>query len=825
MKNYAVLCFVVMSVCALSQNHSMEHGMGEHKAPAPTPTVAPQHKGHDMKMPATETVTTGSTMGNMDHDMSGQNTSTVSQPMTMENMDHGNMATAKYVGKKVIYDLYINDTVVNFTKRKRHALAINGQIPAPTLSFTEGDTAVIRVHNLMHMETSIHWHGVLLPNKEDGVPYLTTEPIKSHATYTYTFPIIQSGTLWYHSHTMHQEQSGLYGALVFHPAKKQYDLKEKVVLLSDWTDEKPHQVQRYLKRSGEWYAMRKNALQSYGEAITAGYFKDKLKQEWNRMPAMDVSDVYYNKFLSNGQEKLNITDVKPGEIIRLRIINGSSSSYFTVQYAGGPMQVIAADGINIQPFYTDKLVFATAEAYDVLITVPEEGAAELRSTVSDVSGYTSVYIGNGMVMKAPDVPRINYFRMLHEMNKMGVMSMKSTKDKGEMKGDMKGMDMGDTTMMHGKQDMNMNGHRMDMGGHNMEMKKDVKSNKPLNEQRSDMMGMDTKSMQMDGMDMEFNYDKLRALDKTTLDSTKKWHEYKFKLTGNMLRYVWSIDNKTLSQADKILIKKGENVRFTFENTTMMRHPMHLHGHYFRLVNAQGEYSPLKHTFDIKSMETVTIEFEATEEQDWFFHCHILYHMMAGMARIVSYEGSEQNRFAKNGYRKLKKEDNKLYSWFDLSLHSQGAWLEANVSNNKNALEFEGRADLKGNYETETHLLRYLDKRQFFAAYIGYDFRENKTLALADKVDSKDNRRVFDIGVYYMLPMLIRSEWRVTQTGKLRLQLERRDLPLSNNLFLDLRANTDKEYTVAVRYMISKYFSISTNYDSDYKWGAGLTIHY
>jgi CopA family copper-resistance protein len=721
-----------------------------------------------------------------------------------------------HIGKTVEYDLYINDTMVNFTGKHRHAMAVNGQIPAPTVTFTEGDTAVIRVHNLMKMETSIHWHGILFPNKEDGVSYLTTVPIKPGTTHTFSFPLIQSGTFWYHSHTMLQEQSGLYGSIVIHPAKKEYDLKEYVIVLSDWTDENPHQVLRYLKRAGEWYAIKKGALQSYGEAIASGYFKDKLKQEWSRMPAMDVSDVYYNKFLMNGSEKTYFKDVKPGEVVRLRIINGSASSYFNLQYAGGDMQVISADGINIKPFSIDKIEIATAETYDILITVPEDGSAELRATSSDVTGYSSGFFGDGMLMKAPDIPKLNYFQMMRDMNEMS---------------DMSGMDMNGTGKKKDKMDM---GGKMDQPKtDNPKMPSDTtpqKKDQPMNMQSDNNVGMaemDMKNMPgMDmGMDMGFSYDKLRALHPTTLDTTRKWREVHLKLTGNMLRYVWSFDNKTLSAADLILIQKGENVRFILENTTMMRHPLHLHGHFFRFVNAQGEYSPMKHTFDIKAMETVTIEFEADEQQDWFFHCHILYHMMAGMARIVSYEGSEQNEFARTGYKKLKREDNKLYPWFDLSLHSQGAWLEGNISNNKNALEFEGRVDWKGDYETETHLLRYLDKKQFFAVYLGFDKRNNKTLPLADISDSKDNRQVIDAGFYYLLPMLVRSEWRITQTGKVRLQLERRDIPLSNNFFFDIRANTDKEYTVGFRYMVSKYLSLSTNYDSDYKWGAGLTWHY
>ncbi len=702
-----------------------------------------------------------------------------------------------YTGKKVEYDLYVTDTMVNFTGKHRHAIAINGQIPAPILEFTEGDTAIVRVHNGMKMETSIHWHGLLLPNKEDGVPYLTTVPIEPGETHVFTFPLIQSGTYWYHSHTMLQEQSGLYGSIVIHPALEEPKLKEYVLLLSDWTDENPHQVLRYLKRGGEWYAIKKGALQSYGEAIAAGYFKDKLKQEWQRMPAMDVSDVYYNKFLMNGQEKNYFKDAKPGEIIRLRIINGSASSYFTLQYGMSYMRLIAADGINITPISVNKLEIAVAETYDVLITVPENGAAELRATSWDVIGFSSAYFGNGTVMNAPEIPKLNYFKMMREMGSMNMSGM-----------NMGGMDM----------------KNMDMNTKDMKMQPDAMPKK---------MGMDNMSNMdmgnMPGMDMampgEFNYNMLRSLHSTTLDSTLKPREVKLTLTGNMLRYVWSFDFKTLSVADKILIRKGERVRFVLTNNTMMRHPLHLHGHFFRFINAQGDYSPMKHTFDIKPMETITIEFEANEEQDWFFHCHILYHMMSGMARIVSYDSSEQNEFAKTGYKKLKKEDNILYPWYDLSVHSQGAWFSGNISNNKTALEFEGRVNWKGNFETETHLLRYLDKKQYLAFYVGYDYRKNKTLPLFNKPNSKDNRHVFDAGFYYLLPMLIRSEWRIDNTGRLRLQLERRDLPLSNNFFFDFRVNTDKEYTVGFRYMVAKSFSISTNYDSDYKWGAGLTWHY
>ncbi|WP_210521148.1 multicopper oxidase domain-containing protein [Hymenobacter terricola] len=749
-------------------------------------------------------------------------------PLGQDPRGHVVEPRATHRGHRVEYDLYVDERKVNYTGKTRLAIAINGQFPAPTLRFTEGDTALIRVHNQMSVETSIHWHGILLPNKEDGVPYLNTAPIEPGGTHTFTFPLIQSGTYWYHSHTRLQEQSGLYGSIVIQPREIKYEMKEYVLLLSDWTDYQPKELLRYLKRAGEWFGVEKGATQSYGEAIAAGYFKDKVKQEWGRMPAMDLTDIYYSKFLSNGREKSYYPDARPGEVVRLRVINGSSSSYFFLQYAGGPMQVIAADGGNVEPFPVSRLQIATAETYDLLVTIPPVGAAELRATANDITGYSSSYFGTGEPVKVPDLPRINYFQMMRENGRMGKMT--GVKVGGSSQMDMKGMDM--------------KGGRQDMKG------MDMKGQQPNQAADPSMKGMDTKNgtmqdkgsmagMNMAGMSMgsgagDFNYNQLRALHPTTLDSTRPWREVKLTLTGNMLRYIWSFDNKTLSEADKIPIRRGENVRMIFTNQTMMRHPLHLHGHFFRMVNAQGAYSPMKHTFDIPAMGTVTIEFEANAEQDWFFHCHILYHMMAGMARIVSYDASPQNEYAQTNYKILKRDDAKVYPWFDLAVHSQGAFLEGNLSNNRSALEFEGRVNYKGNYETETHLLHYLDKQQFWAGFVGYDFRDNKTLRSAADAEggtrrTSDNNRNFrrqaEVGVYYLLPMLVRAELRTDLTGQPRLQLQRRDLALSNNVFMDIQGNTDKEFTIGFRYMVRKYASLSTNYDNQYGWGAGLTFHY
>lgn len=703
-------------------------------------------------------------------------------------------------GKQTVYNLNISDTLVTFAAGSlKSAIAVNGTIPAPTLFFTEGDTAVIHVRNLMEEETSVHWHGILLPNAADGVPYLTTPPIKPGETYTFSFPVFQNGTYWYHSHTGLQEQVGLYGSIVIYPGSRKPQ-KEKVIVFSDWTNESMATVFRSLKANYEWYAIRRHSVQSWGEALVRGYLGDKVKQEWQRMPAMDVSDVAYDAFLANGKEVTEYPEYKPGETIRLRMINGAAGSYFWIQFAGGPMTIVAADGKDVKPVIVNKIDFPIAETYDVLITIPAEGAYELRATSADISGYSSTFFGSGKIIYAPDIPPLDYLAMLAARSSMD-------------------MDM---------DDMNMD---MDSSGEN--------TMKDMHMKDMDMKDMDMKDMDMEksnnampGMEMPdttvnevLSYNMLRSVAPTAFDTALPVREIQFTLSGNMLRYIWSFNDSPLSKADKILIRKGEVVRMKFVNTTMMRHPLHLHGHFFRLINEQGKYSPLKHTFDIQPMESVTIEFLASEEKDWFFHCHILYHMMSGMARIVSYEGSEQNEFAKTGYSMLKGEDNFISAWFDLSVLSNSAWFEGYVSNLDYQLRFDGRGTWKGDYETETHLLRYLDKDDFLAAFIGYDLRLNRTLAKSSVPNTKDNRRVFEVGVLYLLPFFFESELRIDQTARVRFQLQRRDMPITSRLFFDGRVNTDKEYTVGLRYFITRTFSVSALYDSDYGIGAGISVRY
>jgi FtsP/CotA-like multicopper oxidase with cupredoxin domain len=364
-------------------------------------------------------------------------------------------------GQKVVrYDLFVKDTLVNFSGKKiKRAIAVNGQIPMPTFTFTQGDTAEIYVHNELNEETSLHWHGLLLPNKYDGVPNLTQMPIKPHTTHLYRFPIIQNGTHWYHSHTGLQEQIGMYGNFVM--LKKANDptfrkgiddLPTLPIVLSEWTDYNPENVHRMLHNATDWFAIKKNAVQSYGESIKAGHFKTKVKNEWKRMLAMDVSDVWYDRIFINGKYESDLKSapffksegverkLKGGDKVRLRISNGGASSYFWLNYAGGKFLVVANDGNDVEPVEVDRLIIAVSETYDIVLTIPAEGTAyEFTATTEDKTNSASIFIGDGIKQLIQPMGRLKYFEGMKMMNSM--MKMDGNLDDMGMAMSLNQMDM------------------------------------------------------------------------------------------------------------------------------------------------------------------------------------------------------------------------------------------------------------------------------------------------------------------------------------------------------------------------------------------------
>ncbi len=718
------------------------------------------------------------------------------------------------------YDLYVKDTIVNFTGKEKRAIAVNRQIPMPTLTFIEGDTAEIYVHNQLKETTSLHWHGLFLPNKEDGVPNLTQMPIKPNTTHIYRFPIIQSGTHWYHSHSGLQEQIGMYGNFVM--LKKQSDptfrkgiddLPTVPIVLSEWTDYKPENVHRMLHNASDWFAIKKNATQSYGEAIKAGHFKTKLKNEWKRMLAMDVSDVYYDKILMNGSPNTDIKAIdgkplKAGDKVRLRISNGGASSYFWLTYAGGKITVVANDGNDVEPVEVDRLIIAVSETYDIVVTIPAENTAfEFLATTEDRTNSASYFIGNGIKQLKSPQPRLKYFEGMKMMN-----------DMMKMNGDLDDMAM----------QMSLN--QMDM---NVVMYPEITGNSKT--EHSNHSDNQYNANALSDI-VTLNYAMLKSPTKTNLPEDAPVKELRLELTGNMNRYVWSLDNKVVSEADKILIKKGENVRLILYNNSMMRHPMHLHGHDFRVLNGQGDYAPLKNVIDIMPMETDTLEFNANMEGDWFFHCHILYHMMSGMGRIFTYENQAPNPLIPNpklAQRKLFADDRKFHFMAENDFATNGNDGEMMFQNTRWSIGTEWRLGYNNmhGYETETHIGRYVGKMQWFMPFVGFDWRYRKMgideqeKNLFGQKNTKDKRAAVSLGFMYTLPMLVNFQAEVYHDGIVRLSLMREDIPISKRIRAGFMVNTDKEYMLELRYILNKNMGIRTHYDSDMGLGIGLTLNY
>lgn len=641
------------------------------------------------------------------------------------------------------YDLEIGYKTVNFTGRDITAMSINGTMPGPTLYFKEGDTARIHVKNNMDVDTSLHWHGLLLPNEQDGVPYLTTPPIRPGTTHTYEFPIKQSGTYWYHSHSGLQEQSGVFGSIVIEPREKRTDIPEPaadyVVVLSDWTDESPREVLRDLKRGSDYQSIKKGTMQTVYGVLKNGVVWENVARSFRRMPPADISDVAYDAFLMNGKPEA-APGFPAGKVIRLRIINGSSSTYFYLNYAGGGMRVIAADGKDVEPVEIDRVLMAIAETYDVLVTVPEEGAYEFRATAQDGTGHGSLFIGEGGRVLAPDIPRPDLYRASAGMQ-MG----------GDGKEDEDKMPPG--TGVHGTKSGSMqmgDGKKMDMSA---DMTPDPRPAPP--------------------------YQMLRSLTPTTLPPGSKIREITLVLGGDMERYVWTINGKTLSADDTIMIRKGENVRFILENKSMMHHPMHLHGHFFRVLNGQGDYAPLKHTVDAAPGGKTVIEFAADEEKDWFFHCHVLYHLAAGMARVVHYEGSVMDLDIAAIRHKLYEDP--VYYWAEAALMSnmtEGFVTIANEKNTINAAWEYGWEDRE--YEIVLTYSRYLNR--IISVFGGADLTN----------EDQNNRGVF--GIEYLLPFFVDGTAWVDTDGDFRVVLDK-EMQLTERVtaFGELQYDTDTKW--------------------------------
>ena len=519
------------------------------------------------------------------------------------------------------FDLSIGETTVNITGHPRTAMTINCGLPGPLLRWREGDTVTLRVKNALKVDTSIHWHGILLPANMDGVPGLSFHGIEPGGVYVYQFKVRQNGTYWYHSHSGFQEQSGVYGPLVIdakEPEPFQYD-RDYVVMLTDWTDEDAVGLMKTLKKQSDYYNEHKRTVGDFihdvsekGWGSTVADRKMWAEMKMNPTDLADVSGATYT-YLMNGQAPaMNWTGVfRPGEKLRLRFINGSAMTYFDVRIPGLKMTVVAADGLHVKPVSVDEFRIAVAETFDVIVE-PTEAAYTLFAQSMDRSGYARGTLAVKAGATAP-IPALDP-RPLVTMDDMGMGGM----DHASM-GDMAGMD------------------HSAMAG--MQAHPDTEKNNPL----VDMQAMSpTPKLDDPGLGLRNNgrrvltYSDLRSTFEDP-DGREPGRTIELHLTGHMEKFAWSFNGVKFSDAEPLRLKYGERVRVVLVNDTMMTHPIHLHGMWSDLEDENGRFMVRKHTIDMPPGTRRSYRVTADALGRWAYHCHLLYHMEMGMFREVRVE--------------------------------------------------------------------------------------------------------------------------------------------------------------------------------------------
>jgi FtsP/CotA-like multicopper oxidase with cupredoxin domain len=666
-------------------------------------------------------------------------------------MEAAPKASALHPQARVVeYKLTIAEQTLSPAGKPVQVLTINGGTPGPVLRFREGDVARITVTNgLADDTTSLHWHGLLVPNLEDGVPGVTTPIIAPGKSRTFEFLVRQHGTYWYHSHTGHQLQRGVRGSIVIEPKTPTIRADhDQVVMIGDWTNEHPEEVQRTLLRGSDWYSFRKGTAQSLVGAYQAGKLHEYLDREKALVPPMDLSDVAYDAFLMNGQRRLQLPG-KPGETVRVRLINSGAASYFYLGAATGLLKIISADGHDVVPFEQKRLLLGPAETYDLLVTIPADGSWELRADAQDGSGAVSAWLGEGTAHAATPTPAPERYGMSAYLT--------SILDQLDPEPGAK------------------------------------ESERPLSP-----------------------YAKLRSATPHPVATSHR--ELTLKLTGDMIRYAWSFDGLDPHEAEAIKVKEGESLRVRLVNNTMMHHPIHFHGHFFRLVDANDKdpaTSPLKHTVDVPPMSVRTIEFTANEGQgDWLIHCHLLYHHLTGMIRTIRVTAADG---AEPPHPPGKHVMPTVYAWGQASFTTASAAGFVTMQDGRDNLNLRWEEGMHHNdgYERELSYARYVDTRLSLVA--GYRF---------NTMDG--GRDGLFAGASFRLPYFIDLSLTQQSAGETRAMLMK-SLQLTDRLSLDLGYRYGRQTGVAtsadLRYLLTKQLSLTAGYSSDFGAGFGLLTRF
>lgn len=517
--------------------------------------------------------------------------------------------SAPAIAENRTVDLEVDYKTVNFTGKSAQALAINNQIPGPTLHFKEGDQVTINVKNHLDVGTSLHWHGLIVPWEMDGVSEVSQKPIPPGGIFHYQFTVKQAGSYWYHAHNGLQEQQGAYGGIIIDPIKPSIKSdKDFTVILSDWNNADPETVYANLKREGDYYSKAMPLQPSlvrfwkdYSAAPTP-QAKADLRTAYQgmqkmRMSIYDISDIKYDAFLLNGHPASEpwTTQVQMGDTVRLRFVGAGASTYFNVKIPNHALTIVQVDGQDIKPYTKDSLMIAPGETYDVLITITKDSPTIIYTQSTDKSG---VALG----------------ALLTHINQV--------------------VDYSAVVPFADPAPVTMMSHGMMIG-----MSDEQERERPKKTMMMDHDRHIEKLADAPSVSSPTQYDPLQSTSKTN-DPSLPVEVIGIDLTGYMDRYVWFLNGVTEAQAKPMLIEHGKRYRIIFTNKTMMHHPMHIHGHWFILRNGHGAYDPLLHTIDVPPGATVIADFDADTSGQWFFHCHNLFHMKAGMANIFRYQENE-----------------------------------------------------------------------------------------------------------------------------------------------------------------------------------------
>ncbi len=549
-------------------------------------------------------------------------------------------------------DLVIAETPVNFTGTTRTAITINGLLPGPTLRLREGDTVTIRVTNKLKESTSIHWHGIILPFQMDGVPGISFPGIAPGETFTYRFSLEQSGTYWYHSHSGMQELMGMYGALIIEP--READIiradRDHVMLLTDWIDSDPMRAFEKLKAQGDIYNLnRATAGDFLRDASKSGMSEAINKRKmWNqmRMSSSDLADLSSSvlTYLTNGTTpEGNWTGLfNPGERVRLRFINGAGNTFYDVRIPGLKLTVVQTDGVNIEPVTVDEFRFGPGQTYDVLVQ-PKDDAYTVFAQTMDRTGYArgTLATRRGLSAPVPDLDALQLLTMADMMGSMGQgeMAGMAGMDHSKMSG-MSTMSMPMTGMNHGGMAMDHRAHTAASGNPLAKPSQTVRHAKTEYGASTDMrVDMPRTNLDDPGIGLRQNGRRVLTLSDLhtiggPLDPRGAEREIELHLTGNMDRYTWSLDGLEFGKSRPVHFRYGERVRMILQNDTMMTHPMHLHGMWSELETAEGQFQARLHTIPIQPAQRISFLVTADALGRWAWHCHLMFHMDAGMFREV-----------------------------------------------------------------------------------------------------------------------------------------------------------------------------------------------